>query len=47
MEKMRLREEAEARSYDRVMGADTMTSNEDVVATGDTSAAVMYEEDFM
>ena len=41
------REEKEARSYDRVFGADSMTSNEDVVATGDTTAAVMYEDDFM
>jgi len=51
-EKARLRleterkREKEARSYDRIMKSENMTSNADFEATADNSAAEAYEEDF-
>ena len=40
------RKEKEARSYDRVMTSDNMTSNSQVKASVDASAAEEYEDDF-
>ena len=44
LERARLKEE---RSYDRIMTQSNMTSNADMNATVDESAAVDYEDDFM
>lgn len=44
--KRKVQEEKEARSYDRIMKEDQMTSNADVKATADTTAAEEYEDDF-
>jgi hypothetical protein len=40
------RKERESRSYDRIMTVDNMTSNAQVKATVDASAAEEYEDDF-
>jgi hypothetical protein len=40
------RKEREARSYDRIMTSDNMTSNAQLKATVDASAAEEYEDDF-
>ena len=39
-------EEKQARSYDRIMKPEHMTSTADVEATADSTAAEAYEEDF-
>ncbi|EJK77213.1 hypothetical protein THAOC_00969 [Thalassiosira oceanica] len=44
LERARLKEE---RSYERIFSQDKMTSNADMNATVDDSAAVDYEDDFM
>lgn len=41
------KKEKEARSYDRIMHDDKMTSNADMGATEDNTAAEDYEDDFM
>lgn len=43
----KLREEKDRRDLSHLMKEELMTSNEDMVASLDTSAAVDYEEDFM
>ncbi|EJK48885.1 hypothetical protein THAOC_32279 [Thalassiosira oceanica] len=43
----RMREIQEERSYERIMTQDKMTSNADMNATVDDSAAVDYEDDFI
>ncbi|CAB9507640.1 coil domain-containing protein 25 [Seminavis robusta] len=40
------RQEKEARSYDRIMTTDNMTSNTELKASADTSAAEEFEDDF-
>jgi len=44
--KMQAIQEKEARSYDRIMDADLMTSTKDVAGTADATAAEEYEDDF-
>mmetsp|Transcript_24941 Transcript_24941/g.49694 ORF Transcript_24941/g.49694 Transcript_24941/m.49694 type:complete len:215 (-) Transcript_24941:1059-1703(-) len=43
LEKARIKEE---RSYDRIMNENNMTSNTDIQATADATAAEEYEDDF-
>lgn len=43
---MEAKMEQEERSYDRIMTAEKMTSNQNVKATVDTSAAEEFEDDF-
>lgn len=38
--------EREEKSYDRIMGDDNMTSNKDMKATADSTAAEDFEDDF-
>ena len=48
-EKIRKKEERKRKeelSYDRIMHTGNMTSNKDIEATEDNTAAVDYEEDF-
>lgn len=48
LEKKRMREEADKRDYQKhLMKEEWMESNEDMVSSKDTTAAVDYEEDFM
>jgi hypothetical protein len=44
--KLALQREKEARSYDRIMKSDKMTSTAEVKATADVTAAEEYEDDF-
>lgn len=39
--------EKEAKSYDRIMGEEKMTSNSEMNATADATAAEEFEDDFM
>ncbi|KAL7448337.1 hypothetical protein ACHAWC_000543 [Mediolabrus comicus] len=47
MEALERKKEQEARSYDRIMGEDMMTSNSEMNGTADATAAEDYEDDFM
>lgn len=47
MEELKRRQEKEERSYDRIMRDDLMTSNAEVRATEDATAAEEFEDDFM
>lgn len=46
IEQMKKKQEKEERSYDRIMDVDQMTSNADIEATEDNTAAEAYEDDF-
>jgi len=46
LEEEKAQQEKEARSYDRIMNEQNMTSNAQVKSSADTSAAEEYEDDF-
>lgn len=45
-QKLKDQQEKEARSYDRIMKAENMTSVSEIQATEDATAAEEYEDDF-